>query len=159
MSDVEGIERAKVPEAGGDEGLTPVHPNYRTVLRITIALTALPFLVGASVLELVRPFDDAVPGGIFVGPVLLLAGFFLWRWPRRRYQARGYDLGRDRRGHWRIARCRARLPSRPDRDRNECRRDRGSARRRRRRMVADLNPKSRFGRSKPWRLPRFAAFG
>lgn len=104
MSDVEGIERAKVLEAGGDEGLTPVHPNYRTVLRITIALTALPFLVGASVLELVRPFDDAVPGGIFVGPVLLLAGFFLWRWPRRRYQARGYDLGRDRlrvaRGVW-----------------------------------------------------------
>jgi hypothetical protein len=96
---------ASAPASARDaETLTPVHPNYRTVLRLTIALIALPFLVGASIFEIVRPFDDAVPMGILVGPILAIAALFVWRWPKRRYNARGYDLGRDRlrvaRGVW-----------------------------------------------------------
>ncbi len=90
--------------ARGADALTPVHPNYRTVLRITIALALLPLLIGATVLEAVRPFGDIVPAGVFAGPVLLILALFLWRWPNRRYNSRGYDLGTDRlrvaRGVW-----------------------------------------------------------
>ncbi len=107
MTDGGDIEPTPTPTpalAHGDAALTPVHPNYRTLLRISIALLALPFLIAASVLEIVRPFGDILPRGVVVGPILLLAALFVWRWPLRRYNARGYDLGRDRlrvaRGVW-----------------------------------------------------------
>lgn len=104
MTDGGDIEQTPAQTlARDDDALTPVHPNYRTVLRMTIALTALPFVIAASVLEIVRPIDEIVPGAI-LGPILLLAVLSVWRWPMRRYNARGYDLGTDRlrvaRGVW-----------------------------------------------------------
>lgn len=101
MTDGGDIEQTPAYEM---DTLTPVHPNYRTILRIMIGLAALPFLVGASVLEIVRPFGALVPVGVLAGPILAIAALSIWRWPKRRYNARGYDLGRDRlrvaRGVW-----------------------------------------------------------
>ena len=55
-------------------------------------LFALPFVLGALVLELVHVF----PHGVFLVPILLVALWLVVRAPLRRYHARGYQLGPDR---------------------------------------------------------------
>ena len=90
------IEAVAARDIADDDALTPVDPKYRTVLRLSIALATLPFLIAAAVLELVRPFGSSVMHGAVFVPALVLAVALIWRWPRRRYHARGYDLGTDR---------------------------------------------------------------
>ena len=75
-----------------EEPLTPLHPNYVKVVRLGTTLLALPFVVVALVLE----FNGALPRGVFLVPVLLLALYLIIRTPLRRYHARGYQMGADR---------------------------------------------------------------
>lgn len=76
-----------------DEALTPLHPDHVKVLRIQTALAAVPFLIGAGVLETAELGPRT---GSFVVPVLLIAAFLIARVPLKRYQARGYAMGADR---------------------------------------------------------------
>lgn len=86
--------------ATDSEGLTKLDPAYPTVLRIQAALTSLPFIIGALVLETA----DILPTGVIVGPIFVIALILILRLPMRRYQARGYQLTDDRlrvvRGLW-----------------------------------------------------------
>ena len=75
-----------------DEALTPLHPNYVKVVRLTSLLFAAPLIVAALILEA----TGVMPRGAFLVPVLLLALWLVIRAPLRRYQARGYRLGDDR---------------------------------------------------------------
>lgn len=76
-----------------DEGsLTPLDPAYVKVLRIRTAIFAVPFSVGALVLE----SAEALPRGAAILPVLLVAALMILRLPLRRWQARGYRLAGDR---------------------------------------------------------------
>jgi len=79
------------PELDGD-ALTPLHPNYVKAVRLVSLIAALPFVIGAVVLE----SADALPRGAFLAPVLVVALYLILRAPLRRYQARGYQLGADR---------------------------------------------------------------
>ena len=79
------------PDHDGD-ALTPLHPNYVKAVRLVTLVAALPFLIGAVVLE----SADALPRGAFLAPVLVVALYLILRAPLRRYQARGYQLGGDR---------------------------------------------------------------
>jgi membrane protein YdbS with pleckstrin-like domain len=81
----------EAPEDNGD-ALTPLHPNYVKVVRLGTLAAALPFVLGALVLE----FAGELPPGAFLAPVLLAVLYLLIRVPLRRYQARGYQLGADR---------------------------------------------------------------
>ena len=74
------------------EALTPLHPNFVKVVRISWIIAALPPVVGALVLE----SADLLPRGAFLVPVLLLAALAIVRVPLRRYQARGYRMDADR---------------------------------------------------------------
>ena len=74
------------------DALTPLHPNYVKVVRLGTVLFALPFVVVALILEL----NGALPRGVFLVPVLLLALYAIIRAPLRRYHARGYQMGADR---------------------------------------------------------------
>lgn len=76
----------------GEEPLTLLHPDHVKVLRIQAVLTALPFAIGAAVLE----SAELLPTGAVLVPVLLLAAWFIVRAPLRRYSARGYAMGADR---------------------------------------------------------------
>ncbi|MFA9200751.1 MAG: PH domain-containing protein [Cypionkella sp.] len=97
------MTEAPSPIADGNEerGLTPLHPNYITLLRLRTAIAAVPFAIGALVLE---GAADRLPGGVLIGPVLVLAALAIARVPLRRHAARGYDLAADRlrvvRGLW-----------------------------------------------------------
>ena len=75
-----------------EDALTPLHPNYVKLVRLTALLFALPPLVVALILET----RGIVPRGVILVPVLLLALWLIVRAPLRRYQARGFRMGADR---------------------------------------------------------------
>lgn len=83
-----------------DDELTQLHPNYKTVLRISAAIFTIPFIIGAVVLE----FMGISWTGVFIVPVLIIALVLILRLPMRRYAARGYSTTNERlrvvRGIW-----------------------------------------------------------
>ena len=83
-----------------DEALTKLDPNYKTALRISAALTAIPFVIGSVVLEsvLAEAGQGAwpLPFGVIIGLVVFLALALIIRLPGRRWQARGYNMSADR---------------------------------------------------------------
>ncbi|TAD82652.1 MAG: hypothetical protein EAY70_03205 [Sphingomonadales bacterium] len=83
------------PLDDGDE-LTKLHPNYAHALRVRTTLTAIPFLIGALVLETAFQDQALFPSGIIAGPVLLIALALIIRVPATRYNARGYQISADR---------------------------------------------------------------
>lgn len=86
-----------VPAPLDDEGeLTRLHPNYAHALRVRTTLTAIPFLIGALVLETAFRGEGLFPSGLIAGPVLLIALALIIRVPSRRYHARGYQMSGDR---------------------------------------------------------------
>lgn len=82
------------------DALTPLHPNHVKVMRVATMIAAVPFVIGALVLEVA----GFLPTGVFIVPVLLAALLIVIRVPLRRYAARGYVMGEDRlrvvRGLW-----------------------------------------------------------
>ena len=80
-----------------DEGeLTKLHPGYAHALRVRTTLTAIPFLIGALVLETAFLGQGLFPSGVIAGPVLVIALALIIRVPSTRYNARGYQISADR---------------------------------------------------------------
>lgn len=75
-----------------DAALTPLHPDHVKVLRIQTVIAAVPFVVGAVVLEVAQ----LLPMGVILGPVVLVAAALILRVPLRRYHAKGFHMGGDR---------------------------------------------------------------
>lgn len=84
--------RAAAASVQGDGELTRLHPNYIKVLRIVATLFAIPFLIGALVLE----GSGILFPGVFMVPVTLVALLVILRVPMRRHMARGYTMSDDR---------------------------------------------------------------
>ncbi|MEM6826969.1 MAG: PH domain-containing protein [Pseudomonadota bacterium] len=86
--------------AEDEDTLTKVDPNYKTALRITAALTAIPFVIGSVIVEGI--IDGAgeggwpLPFGVVIGVVVFIAIVLVIRLPGRRWQARGYNMSADR---------------------------------------------------------------
>ena len=72
--------------------LTPLDPAYVKVLRIVSCILALFPIVGAGMLE----FAQLAPMGMIITPVILLAAYWIWVVPQRRYNHWGYNAGTDR---------------------------------------------------------------
>ncbi|MEM6476384.1 MAG: PH domain-containing protein [Pseudomonadota bacterium] len=85
---------AQVDDLDGE--LTQLHPNYKSALRLTTTLIAIPFLIGALILEEVSSSEALLPPGVIIGPVLLIALILIIRLPSRRWHARGYNMSADR---------------------------------------------------------------
>ncbi|GMN02343.1 PH domain-containing protein [Erythrobacter sp. MTPC3] len=85
-------------ETAVDDGdaLTQLHPNYKTALRVNAVLTAIPFIIGAIVLEGVLRGQSPLPFGVILGVVVFVALLLIIRLPSRRYHARGYQISDDR---------------------------------------------------------------
>lgn len=91
------MDQTPVPQPAEDAAaLTKLHPNYSHALRVRATLTAIPFLVGALVLESAFRGEGLFPSGIIAGPVLLIALALIIRVPASRYNARGYQISADR---------------------------------------------------------------
>lgn len=76
--------------------LTPLHPNYKSALRVRATLTAIPFVIGALVIEGAAQGKSPLPFGVIVGVIVFIALVFIIRLPARRYGARGYQISADR---------------------------------------------------------------
>ncbi|MEE4288046.1 MAG: PH domain-containing protein [Erythrobacter sp.] len=83
-----------------DDSLTRLDPRYKTALRISTAITAAPFVIGAVIGEnvLASAGEGAwpVPFGVIIGIVVFVALALIIRIPGRRWQARGYNMSADR---------------------------------------------------------------
>ena len=83
-----------------DDTLTPLHPDHLKVLRIGALILLIPFLIAATVFEVI----GFAPTGVFIAPILIISILILWRMPLRRYHAKGYAISADRlrvvRGLW-----------------------------------------------------------
>jgi uncharacterized protein len=71
--------------------LTPLDPAYVTVTRIMSGILALIPIIGAVVVEFAR----VAPPGIIITPTILLAAYWAWLMPQRRYNHWGYSAGAD----------------------------------------------------------------
>lgn len=71
--------------------LTPLAPAFVKVLRIINGIMALVPIIGAGVLE----FAHLLPMGMVITPVLILAAYWVWAIPQRRYNHWGYKAGSD----------------------------------------------------------------
>lgn len=87
-----------------DGELTPLHPNYRTMIRLMTVLAMVPVMIAALVAEAALRDVPGWPTGLIAAAALLIALVLVLRVPSRRYGARGYDMGADRlrvvRGIW-----------------------------------------------------------
>ncbi len=99
--DADETERA--PETRGflsdvdDEAeLTKLHPNYKFMMRVSAIILALVLMIIAVVADELLSSEFGWPFGLITGPAFLLALFLVIRIPGARYNARGYQISRDR---------------------------------------------------------------
>ena len=82
-------------EPAAERVMTPLHPDYRKVLRIRAAIASLfPLFIALSV-DLGAIRDGRLPPGLVTAVVAALAFVALLLLPQRRYRAWAYDEGAD----------------------------------------------------------------
>jgi uncharacterized protein len=86
------MTEAPLDPAFTSEDLTPLDPRHISVTRIASAIFMAIFVVGAGVLEVSR----IMPHGTFIIPVTLLALYYVWVVPARKYARWGYHISADR---------------------------------------------------------------
>ncbi len=85
-----------ITDVDDDGELTKLHPNYKLLMRIGAVITALFLMIAAMVAEGVLGPEFDLPLGVIMVPALLLALFLIVRLPNARFNARGYQISRDR---------------------------------------------------------------
>ncbi len=80
------------PTMALNDDLTPLDPRHITVTRISSAIFMAIFVIGAGVLEVAQ----IISRGAFIIPVALLALYYAWVVPARKYARWGYAVGADR---------------------------------------------------------------
>jgi uncharacterized protein len=75
-----------------EETLTPLHPEYVKVMRLSTAFFVVVFIIAATILE----FYQLLPRGAAIIPTILLSTYLVWSVPKRRYARWGYDMSNDR---------------------------------------------------------------
>ena len=81
------------PSASYNQGLTPLHPPHKNLIRINMVLRSLILLAVAVAAEyLLRMQLDVQPGMVLI-PAALLAGLQVFVLPHRIYRRWGYDMG------------------------------------------------------------------
>lgn len=86
-----------IPADVDDDGeLTKLHPNYRLVMRIGAIFAGLAITVAAIIAEAALRDNFDLPTGIIMLPAVAIALFLVIRIPNARFNARGYQISRDR---------------------------------------------------------------
>ena len=94
-----------ITEDVDDDGeLTKLHPNYKMIMQIGALFIGFFILIGALILDTALNDQLGTPWGIIIAPAAILAIIVGFRVPIARYNARGYQISRDRlrvvRGIW-----------------------------------------------------------
>ncbi|BDI59702.1 PH domain-containing protein [Qipengyuania nanhaisediminis] len=88
-----------------DEGeLTRLHPNYKLLMRFGALIAGLVLFIAVAVVEGILRSELGLPMGVLLMPGAIIAIIIGFRVPVARYNARGYQISRDRlrvvRGIW-----------------------------------------------------------
>lgn len=84
-------------EVDDDGELTKLHPNYKLLMRIGAMILGVVIMIAALIGDTaLQDHDLPVPFGIVSVPALLVALFIIIRMPHARFNARGYQMSRDR---------------------------------------------------------------
>lgn len=77
--------------------LTKLHPNYKLLMRIGAVILGFVILAAGLVIDGALQAEEVpIPFGVLTGLATLLALFIIIRIPLARYNARGYQISRDR---------------------------------------------------------------
>lgn len=76
-----------------NQGLTPLHPPQKSLIRLRAAIRAGFLLILAVVGEYFLQRELALPGGYIVGVAVLIALALVFILPHRIYRRWGYDMG------------------------------------------------------------------
>ncbi|MEH6702782.1 PH domain-containing protein [Parasphingorhabdus sp.] len=76
-----------------NQGLTPLHPPQKSLIRVNMILRALILLILASVAELLLYMHHQVQPALVLGPVTVFAILLVFVLPHRIYRRWGYDMG------------------------------------------------------------------
>ncbi len=80
-----------------DDGeLTKLHPNYKLMMRVGAAILAFVVVFASLAADGAVSTETDFPFGIITGVGVLIALFLVIRVPTARYNARGYQISRDR---------------------------------------------------------------
>ena len=82
-------------ESAEADGMTPLHPNQISVMRIRAVLASAVALAGAWALDMGPLRETPLPQYALPGLVLAAALYFVLVFPARRYRAWGYAEGED----------------------------------------------------------------
>ena len=88
-----------------DEGeLTRLHPNYKLLMRVGAIILGLVIFAISAIVAGALNAELGLPMWVILVPALVVAGIIAFRVPVARYNARGYQISRDRlrvvRGIW-----------------------------------------------------------
>ena len=84
-------------EVDDETELTRLHPNYKLLMRIGALVLGIAILIGGIVLDgILQANALPIPFGVVSVPALILAVFVFLRIPNARFNARGYQISRDR---------------------------------------------------------------
>ncbi|MFK7842031.1 MAG: PH domain-containing protein [Sphingorhabdus sp.] len=76
-----------------NQGLTPLHPPQKSLIRIHMILRALILLILASVAETLLYLHHEVQPGMILIPAIFFAVLLVFVLPNRIYRRWGYDMG------------------------------------------------------------------
>lgn len=81
------------PMESYNQGLTPLHPPHRSLLRLRMTIRSLFLVIAAIAADYFLQFRLDIPGGYLAGTALVLAGLMIFVLPHRIYRRWGYDMG------------------------------------------------------------------
>ena len=76
-----------------NQGLTPLHPPHKSLIRLTTGIIAIALVVTAIVVEFFVRGELPLAAGTIIGPVAAIAIFLFAVLPGRIYRRWGYDIG------------------------------------------------------------------
>tara|TARA_R110000772_G_scaffold156942_1_gene268169 strand:- start:3372 stop:3914 length:543 start_codon:yes stop_codon:yes gene_type:complete len=80
-----------------NQGLTPLHPPHKSLIRLNIGIWAAILIILATVVETAIRNEMPLTAGSIIGPFTAIALFLFAMLPNRIYRRWGYDIGAD--GH------------------------------------------------------------
>lgn len=76
-----------------NQGLTPLHPPQKSLIRVRGAIRAIIVLILSIIGEYFLQRELGLSGGYIVGPAVLIALMLIFILPHRIYRRWGYDMG------------------------------------------------------------------
>lgn len=76
-----------------NQGLTPLHPPQKRLIRVNMAVRALILLAVAVAAEILLQIQFGIEPGMILVPAALIAALQLFVLPNRIYRRWGYDMG------------------------------------------------------------------